>query len=105
MIVSITVGLVVGLIGLIISYLVYFITAAICNRRDRKAITNGFHNFRVIPFFGVSKVYMDGKELKGVRSVDYHISYDEIPTVKIEFVGYMTEFNGIFEVKNVSNRK
>ena len=105
MIVSITVGLVVGIIGLAISYIVYFVTAAICKRIDSRTITDGMHKFRIVPLFGRTKVYMDGKELMGVRSIDYHISYDEIPTVKIELAGNMTEFNGILEIRNVPDRK
>lgn len=103
--VAITAGLVIGLIGLTTAYLVYFITAAICKRIDSRTITDGMHKFRIVPMFGITKVYMDGKELKGVRSIDYHISYDEMPTVKIELAGNMTEFNGILEIKNVPHRK
>ena len=103
--VAITAGLIIGLIGLTIAYLVYFITAAICKRIDSRVITDGMHKFRIVPLFGRAKVYMDGKELMGVRSIDYHISYDELPIVKIELAGNMTEFNGILEIRNVPDRK
>ena len=107
MIVSITVGLVVGLIGLIISYLVYFITAAICRRIDRKTIDNGrFHKIRIVSpneysLFPTS-VYLDGQKLKGVHSVDYHISVDEVPIVNIELIGGDIEVEGLY---NVPDRK
>lgn len=105
MVVAMITGLIVGLIGLAIAYLVYFITAAICKWIDSRTITDGMHKFRIVPMFGRTKVYMDGKELMGVRSIDYHISYDELPVVKIEFAGNMTEFNGILEIRNVPDRK
>ena len=108
MYVAIMAGLFVGLIGLILAYIVYFITAEVCSRKSKKAITAGMHNFRIVTMFG-TKVYMDGKELMGVRSIDYHISYDEVPTVKIELYGNVTEFNGqvISKIRgmNVPDRK
>ena len=105
--VAITAGLVIGLIGLAIAYLVYFITAAICRRIDKKTIDNTrFHKIRIVSSNGYSlfptTVYLDGQKLKGVQSVDYHISVNEVPIVNIELIGGGIEVEGLY---NVSGRK
>ena len=105
--VAITAGLIIGLIGLTTAYLVYFITAAICRRIDKKKIDNTrFHKIRIvstneyslIPTF----VYLDGQKLKGVQSVDYHVSVNEVPVVNIELIGGSIEVEGLY---NVPDRK
>lgn len=108
MVVAMITGLIVGLIGLAIAYLVYFITAAICRRIDKKTIDNTrFHKIRIVSPNEYSliptTVYLDGQKLKGVRSVSYHISLDEVPVVNIELIGENIEVEGVYRV--VSNRK
>lgn len=103
--VAIITGLVIGLIGLAIAYLVYFITADICKGIDQETISNRrFHKIRVEKYFIFPTcVYLDGYKLKGVRSVDYQISDDELPILHIELIGGSIDIEG--ENKIVPCRK
>lgn len=99
MIVAIITGLIVGLIGLGLAYLVYYVTCKIC---ERITLNNTyFHKIRVVsPDGGIipTQVYLDGRKLDGVMSVDYHISTEEIPTVIIEMYGKEIDVNGVVDV-------
>lgn len=105
MIVAIITGVVVGLIGFLLAYLVYFVTYRVC---ERITLDNSrFHRIRVVTPDSMypTHVYLDGKKLKGVRSVDYHISVDEVPTVTIEFYGQSIEMDGYVHNKRRSDNK
>ena len=105
MIVAVLTGLTVGLIGLVLAYLVYFVTYRVC---ERITLDNSrFHRIRVVTPDSMypTHVYLDGRKLKGVRSVDYHISVEEIPTVTIEFYGQSIEMDGYVHNKRRSDNK
>ena len=57
-----------------------------------------FHDLKVVPLSGnYARVYLDGREITGVRSIDYHICVDEMPTAVMEV--YANKFEAFCEVE------
>lgn len=56
---------------------------------------NGFHNFKFEPIdnSGHFNVYMDGKQLRGIRHANIDIGVDCIPLVKLEIMANALEID------------
>lgn len=44
-----------------------------------------FHSVKIIGEKNHAKVFIDGKEIRGVLSVDFHAAFDELPIVELKF--------------------
>ena len=49
-----------------------------------------------------TKIFLDGEELTGVRSVKYEIVYNDHPLITLELYGNDVEFEGPADVEIVS---
>jgi hypothetical protein len=61
-----------------------------------------YHKFEIFHKYkdglNTGQIYLDGKELKGVRSIEVSIGVDEIPTVKLEFIGFNIDMDSEVQV-------
>ena len=100
MIVAVLTGLTVGLIGLVLAYLVYRVTERVCE----KIVINHvrYHKIRVVSpddSLFPTNVYLDGKKIEGVLSLNYHIGTKEIPRMTIELLANSIEIEGNYNVR------
>ena len=101
MLIAILTALVTLIIGMIGGYITFTLMA---RPKDLGGVSK-FHNIRVCsPDGGIlpTHVYIDGKEIHGVTSLDYHISIDEKPTVTIKGFASGIEASAISETMSDS---
>lgn len=68
-------------------------------------MAKGFHSFEfyseVVNGHKITRVFLDGNELRGVTAADIHYGVDELPVVKLEFLSpYVSGNLAKVEVKN-----